>query len=136
VAQYTDDALVAPEQFGIGGADNVRGFNERYVSNDKGHRTMLELYTPEMTKHLGMESGRLRFLAFYDTGAVRRNYTAPQEQEAANLDSGGFGLRWSHKQYFTARLDAAYVFHDGSGYSEPDNRRGIWKAHFSMSWVW
>lgn len=136
MAQYTDDALVAGEQFGIGGADNVRGFNERYVSNDKGHRTMVEFYTPDLAKRLGMENGRLRFLVFYDTGAVRRNYTTPNEQEAANLDSAGFGLRWSHKNYFTARMDVAHVFHDGSGFSEPDNRRNIQKAHFSMSWVW
>jgi hemolysin activation/secretion protein len=134
--QYTDDALVAGEQFGIGGADSVRGFNERYVSNDKGYRTTVEFYSPDQAKRWGLEGGRLRFLAFYDTGAVRRNYTEPHEQEAANLDSGGFGLRWSHKSNFTARLDAAYVFHDGSGYNEPDNRKSIWKAHFSMSWVW
>ena len=136
MAQYSDDALVAGEQFGIGGAENVRGFNERYVSNDKGHRTMLELFTPDLAKRLGMENGRLRFLVFYDTGAVRRNYTTPNEQEGANLDSAGFGLRWSHKNYFTARLDVAHVLHDGSGYSEPDNRRNIQKAHFSLSWVW
>lgn len=135
-AQYTDDALVAGEQFGIGGADNVRGFNERYVSNDKGHRTMLELYSPDLAKGIGATDGRLRFLFFYDTGAVRRNYTTPNEQDAANLDSVGFGLRWSHKSNFTARLDLAHVFHDGSGYSEPDNRRNIQKAHFSLSWVW
>jgi hemolysin activation/secretion protein len=136
MAQYTDDALVAGEQFGIGGADNVRGFNERYVSNDKGHRTILEFYTPDLAKRLGLENSRLRFLTFYDTGAVARNETAPQEQEAAHLDSTGVGLRWSHKNYFTARLDVAYILHDGSGHSESDSRRGIWKGHVSMAWVW
>lgn len=135
-AQYTDDALAAQEQFGIGGADSVRGFNERYVSNDKGHRTMLELYTPDLAKRIGATDGRLRFVVFYDTGAVRRNYATRNEQEAANLDSAGFGLRWSHKSNFTARLDLAHVFHDGSGYSEPDNRRNIQKVHFSLSLVW
>jgi hemolysin activation/secretion protein len=135
-AQYTDDALVAAEQFGIGGADSVRGFNERYASNDKGHRATLEAYTPDVAKRVGFGDGRVRFLAFYDTGALRRNYTQPNEQEAVNLDSGGFGVRLSHKNYLTARLDVAHVFHDGSGYSEPDNRRNINKLHFSMAWVW
>jgi len=36
VRSNTRDALVAPEQFGIGGADSIRGFNERYASNDRG----------------------------------------------------------------------------------------------------
>ena len=135
-AQYTDDALVAPEQFGIGGADSIRGFNERYVTNDKGYRTSLEVYTPDWAKNFNLAEGRLRFLAFYDWGAVRRNHTQPNEQEAANLDSAGLGLRVSYKNYLSARLDVAHVFHDGSGYSEPDNRRNIQKFHFSMAWVW
>ena len=136
MAQYTDDALVAGEQFGIGGADNVRGFGERYASNDKGYRTMVEAYTPDLAKRIGFSESRLRFLAFYDTGAVRRNYATPNEADGANLDSAGLGLRWSRKNYFTARLDLAHVLHDGSGYSEPDNRRNIQKVHFSLSWVW
>ena len=135
-AQYSDDALIAPEQFGIGGADSIRGFNERYASNDKGYRTSLELYTPDVAKPVGMENGRLRFLVFYDSGALRRNYTLPNEQEAVNLDSGGIGLRFNYRNYFTARLDVAHVFHDGSGYSEPDNRRNIKKFHLSTAWVW
>lgn len=135
-AQYSDDALVSAEQFGIGGADSVRGFNERYASSDKGHRTTLEVYTPDVAKRVGLGDGRLRFLAFYDTGALRRNYAQVNEQEAVHLDSGGFGLRFSYKNYLTARLDVAHVFHDGSGYSEPDSRRNIQKAHFSMAWVW
>ncbi len=135
-SQYTDDALIAPEQFGIGGADSVRGFNERYAANDKGYRTTLEMYTPDVAKAVGFGEGRLRFLAFYDTGALRRNYTQPNEQEAVNLDSGGLGVRLSYRSNLTARLDLAHVFHDGSAYSEPDNRRNIKKLHFSMAWVW
>jgi len=135
-SQYTDDALIAPEQFGLGGADSVRGFNERYVANDKGYRTTLEVYTPDVAKFAGFGEGRLRFLAFYDTGLLRRNYTQPNEREAASLDSGGLGMRLSFRNNLTARLDVAHVFHDGSGYNEPDSRRNINKAHFSMAWVW
>jgi hemolysin secretion/activation protein ShlB/FhaC/HecB len=34
--QYADEVLVPPEQFGIGGANSVRGFLEREVANDRG----------------------------------------------------------------------------------------------------
>ncbi len=135
-AQYTKDALIAPEQFGIGGADSVRGFNERYVSNDKGHRATLEIYTPDVAQTLRLNEGRLRFLMFYDTGVVRRNYAQPNELEAASLDSAGFGLRFNYKNYFSARMDLAHVLHDGSGYSQPDSQSNINKLHFSMAWVW
>ncbi|HET9404513.1 MAG TPA: ShlB/FhaC/HecB family hemolysin secretion/activation protein [Burkholderiales bacterium] len=135
-AQYTEDALVSPEQFGIGGADSVRGFNERYASNDKGLRTTLEIYSPDQAKSLGFGGGRIRFLAFYDTGALYRNYAEPNEKESVHLDSGGVGMRLNYKNYFSARMDIAHVFHDGSGYNEPDSRRNINKIHFSAAWVW
>jgi hemolysin activation/secretion protein len=135
-AQFTNDALVAPEQFGIGGADSVRGFNERYASNDKGYRTTFEIYTPDIAKPIAWPDSRLRFLWFYDTGSLRRNFTTANERDQASLDSTGFGLRLSHKTYFTARMDLARVLHDGSGYNEPDSRRNITKFHLSMAWVW
>ncbi|HXF66977.1 MAG TPA: ShlB/FhaC/HecB family hemolysin secretion/activation protein [Burkholderiales bacterium] len=136
-AQYTDDALLAGEQFAIGGADNVRGFNERYRTDDKGYRTNFEIYTPDWAKQLGLENGRLRFLVFYDTGVVRRNRESPGlETEGASLDSAGIGLRMSYRNFFTARLDIAHVYHDGTGFNEPTGRRNSKKAHFSMAWVW
>ena len=96
----------------------------------------MELYTPDSAKALGLTEGRLRFLVFYDTGTLRRNYAQPNELEAASLDSAGLGLRVSYKTYFTARMDYAHVLHDGSGTNPPDSRRNVNKLHFSMAWVW
>jgi len=134
--QFTNDALVAPEQFGIGGADNIRGFNERYASNDKGYKTTFELYTPDYGKAWGLADGRLRFLAFYDTGSLRRNFTTDNELDQASLDSAGLGLRLSYKTSFTMRLDVAHVLHDGTNYNAPDTRRNIQKFHLSLAWVY
>lgn len=135
-AQYTDDSLVTGEQFAIGGADNVRGFTERFTSNDKGYRTNWEIYTPDWAKRLGLSNGRLRFLMFYDTGVTNRNQPLPGEHDSTSLDSGGFGFRFSHKNYFTMRFDVAQVFHDGTQGLVPDGRRNTIKAHFSTAWVW
>jgi hemolysin activation/secretion protein len=134
--QFTRDALVAPEQFGIGGADSIRGFNERYASNDKGYRTTFELYTPDYGKAWGLPDGRLRFLVFYDTGSLRRNFTTDNELDQASLDATGLGLRLSYKTYFTMRLDVAHVLHDGTNYNSPDTRRNIQKFHLSLAWVY
>ena len=138
-AQYTDDALVTGEQFAIGGADNVRGFNERFISSDKGYRTNWEIYSPDWAKQVGLDNGRVRFLTFYDTGVVYRNYVQPGELYAASLDSVGFGLRFSYKSNFTLRLDAAHILHDGTQGPqslERDGRRNINKVHFSTAYVW
>jgi hemolysin activation/secretion protein len=135
-AQYTEDALVTGEQFAIGGADNVRGFNERYTSNDKGYRTNFEIYTPDWAKLVGLTDGRLRFVGFYDTGVTYRNQPLPGEHDASSLDSVGVGLRFSHKNYFTARVDFAHVLHDGSQNTVPDGRRNLNVIHFSTAVVW
>jgi hemolysin activation/secretion protein len=134
--QFTNDALIAPEQFGIGGADSIRGFNERYASNDKGYKATFEIYTPDYGKTWGLADGRLRFLAFYDTGSLRRNFTTANEFDQASLDSGGLGLRLSYKTSFTMRFDVAHVFHDGTNYNSPDTRRNIKKFHLSLAWVY
>ena len=44
--QYTNDLLIAAEQYGVGGADSVRGFGEREVAADYGARVGLELWAP------------------------------------------------------------------------------------------
>jgi hemolysin activation/secretion protein len=134
--QFTNDALIAPEQFGIGGADNIRGFNERYASNDKGYKTTFELYTPDIGKRVGLTDGRLRLLAFYDTGTLRRNFSTLSELDQASLDSAGVGFRLSYGTMFTMRFDVAHVFHDGTNYNSPDTRRNIQKFHLSLAWVY
>lgn len=135
-AQYTDDALIAGEQFAIGGADNVRGFGERYRTDDKGYRTNLEIYSPDAAKLVGLDGGRLRFLMFYDFGKVSRNRETGTETLGASLDSMGFGLRMNYKTNLTLRLDFAHVMHDGTGFGEPTGRRSSKKGHFSAAWVW
>jgi hemolysin activation/secretion protein len=130
--QYTEDALVSPEMFAIGGADSVRGFNERYVANDKGYRTSWELYTPDTAKAVGLD-GRLRFLAFYDQGVVKRNKIQPGELSQQSLDSAGVGLRLNYKTNLTVRLDVAYVYHDGTSTNGKD---GQTRGHIAMAWVW
>jgi hemolysin activation/secretion protein len=135
-AQYTDDSLVTGEQFAVGGADNVRGFNERFTSNDKGYRTNWEVYSPDWGKRLGLSDGRVRFLAFYDTGTTRRNQPLPGEHDTASLDSWGLGVRLSYKNYFTARMDISQVLHDGTQGLVTDGRRNLTVVHFSTAWVW
>ncbi len=133
-AQYSRDALIAAEQFGLGGAESVRGFNERYVSNDKGYRSNWEIYTPEIGV-LGLDTAKLRFITFYDTGNLSRNSPQPGETARVSLDSVGLGMRMSYGRNFTAKADFAQVLHDGTQFGTPAGRTHANRWHLSLAYV-
>ena len=108
--QYTSNALVAGEQFGIGGPDSVRGYLPRELANDRGYSTQLELYTPDVAKRVRLsDSHRLRLLAFMDSGTLQRNLPAPGENVHGSISSLGAGIRWSYGRNVSMRLDLAHV---------------------------
>jgi hemolysin activation/secretion protein len=129
--QYSDDALVPGEQYGIGGADSVRGFNEREVVNDRGYRVSLEVHSPDIGTALKWEDARLRALAFFDAGAVRRNKPVADELTAEFISSAGAGIRYSWGKAASARVDYAYVLNGGGSQGKGDSR-----VHFSLALVY
>ncbi len=128
--QYTRDALVSGEQYGLGGLNSVRGFKEREVSNDYGYRATAELYSPSFASALKLDNSRLRAVVFYDMGYVKRNKALPGEFAATGIASIGAGLRYSLGKHFNARFDYAYVL-DGA----PTRAEGEQRGHFSLVYV-
>ncbi len=87
--QYSADALISGEQFGLGGASNVRGTDERPIAGDRGLFASLELSTPEL--HPG-----LRLSGFMDAGWLRNNHPNATNKPASDqLASVGLGLRYN-----------------------------------------
>lgn len=123
--QYTPDALVPGEQFGVGGAATVRGFLEREVANDSGANLNLELYTPNWCGDGGYQC---RALAFYDTGWVRRNHGLPGEIDSMAIGSTGLGLRILLNRYANLQLDYAHVVNPGQ-----TGRRDANRLHFRVA---
>lgn len=111
--QLTRDMLISGEQFGIGGADSVRGFLEREIINDNGYRGTFEFYTPDFGKIVPVAGARMRALAFYDWGAVRRIRPAVIEMHGQHVSSAGFGVRFSRGTNLSLRLDVATVTDSG-----------------------
>ena len=107
--QTTDDALVPAEQFGLGGAASVRGYDERTTAGDYGFNASLELYTPDLARINAFENWQIRGLVFYDNGEVRRNYLQPGELKKNTLESIGFGVRASLRKDLSIKLDIAQV---------------------------
>jgi len=127
--QSTQDLLIAAEQFGIGGADSVRGFGEREISGDQGVRAALEVWAPPVS----WEPWRLIPLVFLDGASVWRNQAAPGEQSGQTISSVGLGLRAAYGHHLNARLDWGYVIKGVSGIAGPVN--GDQHLHASLAWV-
>lgn len=100
--QYADEPLIPGEQFGIGGAQSVRGLNEREASGENGHSLTLEASAP-----LPWEGARA--VLFADNGEVRIKNAAAGQIARQDASSIGAGLRWSDGRRFSFTLDAAHV---------------------------
>ena len=124
--QYSRDALVSGEQFGIGGQDSVRGFLEREISNDRGIRLGAELRSPDFGARLGPGIAA-HALLFRDYGHVNRNRALAGETASVSIASVGAGLRVAIPPHYQLRLDLAHVTR---GFGE--RRRGDDHVHFSL----
>jgi hemolysin activation/secretion protein len=123
-AQYTPDALVSGEQFGIAGATAVRGFQEREIARDSGYFANLELYSPNLTGTLVPGKGNLRGLLFYDLGWAENNSLAGESRQRSSITSIGAGFRWNLERNFNMRFDLARVMHDEGGSRKPGDVHG------------
>ncbi len=130
--QMTRDRLVAGEQFGIGGADSVRGFAERDVTNDNGYRGTMEFYTPDFASSIPfLPSGsRFRTLFFYDWGLTRRYSPTLVDQKQSAIASFGLGFRFSRGTNMSFRFDFGSVTDAGGAQGRFDGR-----AHAAFSYV-
>lgn len=87
--QWSNEALLSGEQFGLGGSSSVRGTSERAIAGDSGVFTSVELSTPEIKPGL-------RFFGFLDGGVLSSNNTSASASKVSHdsLASVGFGLRY------------------------------------------
>ncbi len=128
-AQYTSDALVPGEQFGLGGASSVRGYAEREISGDRGLQATLEYMSPALFATVSPALAQLRAVAFADAGWAQNRLDTPcaPGRTLCKLASLGAGLRFAH-QDFQARLDWGHALRSGS-----TTRRGDDRVHVSVS---
>ena len=121
--QITDEALIPAVQSGFGGANTVRGYEEREVSADRGFTGTVELQTPLMSnfipalqrsqEYLSNNPGdwtvhRLQFTGFYDFGRAEKIETIEGEDDNESFSSLGAGFRFALTKY--AQLSFDYGF--------------------------
>lgn len=101
--QYAGTALIAGEQFGLGGAHSVRGLEERDATGDDGVRLGVELWLPPTPHHS-------RFLGFMDAGKVWNNKAGRAGLvEDDFVFTVGLGLRWQPGPQVNVAVDAGYA---------------------------
>jgi len=103
-AQYSEDALVSGEQFGIAGATAVRGFLEREIVRDSGYIANFELYTPNLAGKLVPGEGNLRGLLFYDLAMAANNQLDGEERQEVSIASVGAGFPLEYPEEFQPAL--------------------------------
>ncbi|MGB5080476.1 MAG: ShlB/FhaC/HecB family hemolysin secretion/activation protein [Burkholderiales bacterium] len=118
-AQQTKDLLIPGEQFGMGGADSVRGYYEREVASDVGRRFSLEAYSPDFGPRLG-SAWRARALVFADTAQGHDN--TPVRNPENKLASFGIGLRVNMGKSLAGRLDVARPTRDAGTRLKGDSK--------------
>jgi hemolysin activation/secretion protein len=127
--QVASDPLVSSEQFGLVGANAVRGFSERAVAADGGAIVSGELYTPDLANKI-LGRGNLRLLAFYDLGrGYNRGTGSGATPSHVSVASAGIGARYSLGKNMDIRADVARVNDPGTSLTETN---GAWKAHLTI----
>lgn len=123
--QYTNDALVSGEQFGVGGADSVRGLRERVLADDRGWRISADLDTPAW---IAADTWVMRGVLFADGAHLYRARAEPGEVTSYGVLSAGIGLRVNYSTWLSGRVDYAQLI-DGAGRYDSGSHR----VHASLS---
>jgi hemolysin activation/secretion protein len=103
LGQLASTALIAGEQFGLGGSQSVRGSEERAIAGDHGVFSSVEVSTPEI-------SDGLRVVGFMDAGWLANvRAGGPTQPSNDRLAGMGLGLRLNLPSGFSLTADAARI---------------------------
>lgn len=126
--QWTSDALVPGEQFGVGGIASVRGYEERELAGDRGGFASAELSGPEWA--LPGSAGHWSALVFADAGWLSNRHDAPCMgfHQSCRIASAGAGVRAAAGR-LQAQLYVATALVAG-----PQTERNSARAHASVAY--
>jgi hemolysin activation/secretion protein len=147
--QYSNDLLVPMEQYAVGGADNLRGYDGSHTLYDTGGLLSLEyiLQAPGLgdaqAPFGGLGNGwRWRDLfqvsVFYDHALGRKNQPLSNGNEPVGnyqLSSVGVGARFNIPNKLNSRIQLAFPLTDESGNEEDAAAKSEPKLWFDLAWL-
>ena len=111
--QFSDEALISGEQFGIGGSSSVRGYEERETAADSGSTIKLELHSPRFNG--------ISLVGFYDHGFGSIESPLADDDKSWSLSSLGIGARGQFGEHILASIDLAHTLKDSISTSSGDD---------------
>lgn len=106
--QITTSNLMPTEQYGLGGYNTVRGYDERVANGDNAWVVNVEFRTPpgSIAKIFDNQEieDRIQFLGFFDYGFVGFNNAQPG-QSSTYLMGVGPGLRYNIDRFLSVQFD-------------------------------
>ena len=132
--QIANSALIANEQFPLGGQNGVRGYRDGSTYGDSGWRIQLEPHSPYM--NCGMVDGTLPMLArvygFFDCGQTYLHDSAPLT--VATLAGTGIGVNATIGSHLDFRFQIGVALHDtpASGGAQPFEKAGDVRVTFGL----
>lgn len=109
-AQISTNTLLPSEEFGLGGYDSVRGYDENEILADAALCLNFEIRTPPIPV-IAKVKNELYFLAFMDYGLGCNIHSLQGERNPAHLWSIGPGVRYTVGPYLTFRVDYGFQLH-------------------------
>lgn len=122
--QLSSEVLLQSEEFGLGGYDTVRGYEEREFNADNALCLNLEIHTPPLSLlkffNICDVKDNLYFLAFLDYGLGNINDRHPHNKRVnanpkipkfQNLLGAGPGMRYTINKYLAFRFDWGLNLH-------------------------
>lgn len=106
--QASTGALLPSEQFGLGGYDTVRGYEERDFVADQALCINLETRSPPLSF---FKKDELLFLAFTDFGTGYNYQSEQHDQKSQTLWSAGVGTRYQIGSWVDIRADYGFQLH-------------------------
>lgn len=119
--QFSGENLIPSEQIGIGGADTVRGYDERQLNYDEGVICNFEVRSPplpliSMIRQMRTKDA-IQFLAFFDYGIGRNHTLLPGEAQHEYLMGVGPGARYTLDPWLALRLDWGVKLHTNPSFT-------------------
>jgi hemolysin activation/secretion protein len=139
--QWTPSPVISNEQFGVGGADSVRGYLESAQLGDRGLMGSIELRSPSLGRFVGLPGARLHVFGFYDIAALSvlqfiestevngQVVNLVRHSKGYQISSAGAGIRLNGFGGLEAALDWAYPLEDST-----ETLRGESRLHFRLKY--
>jgi hemolysin activation/secretion protein len=123
-AQWSADALIAPQQFRVGGASLMRGLKEGELAGDKGIALALEYWWSLPAQH--------RVGVLFDSATVRRNQPVAGDVGHASAASAGLAWQWQPMPAVQLQVSAARLVRV---HHLPQRSVGDSRVHASLNWT-